>query len=58
MELFTLGVGHYTEDDIKESAKAFTGYGHNIKGEFVLKKRFHDEGNKTFMGKLQPEVSY
>lgn len=51
MELFTLGVGNYTENDIKESAKAFTGYGHNLKGEFVFKKRAHDETNKTFFGK-------
>ncbi|MEP5339065.1 MAG: DUF1800 domain-containing protein [Algibacter sp.] len=51
MELFTLGVGNYTEDDIKESAKAFTGYGHNLKGEFVLRTRQHDEGNKIFFGK-------
>jgi uncharacterized protein (DUF1800 family) len=51
MELFTLGVGNYTEDDIKESAKAFTGYGHNLKGEFWFRKRVHDETNKTFFGK-------
>lgn len=51
MELFTLGVGHYSEADIKESAKAFTGYSHNLQGEFVFKKRQHDESNKTFLGK-------
>ena len=51
MELFTLGVGHYTENDIKESAKAFTGYSHNLKGEFVFKKRTHDESDKTFFEK-------
>ncbi|MEC3906045.1 DUF1800 domain-containing protein [Tamlana sp. 2201CG12-4] len=51
MELFTLGVGNYTENDIKESAKAFTGYSHNLKGEFVFRKRVHHEGNKTFFGK-------
>ncbi|TNJ47193.1 DUF1800 domain-containing protein [Tamlana fucoidanivorans] len=51
MELFTLGVGHYTEEDIKESARAFTGYSHNLQGEFVFRKRTHDEGQKTFMGK-------
>lgn len=50
MELFTLGVGNYTENDIKESAKAFTGYGHNLKGEFSFRKRVHDETNKTFFG--------
>ncbi len=51
MELFTLGVGNYTEKDIKESARAFTGYSHNLQGQFVFKKRQHDEGIKTFFGK-------
>ncbi|WP_298492989.1 DUF1800 domain-containing protein [uncultured Algibacter sp.] len=51
MELFTLGVGHYSENDIKESAKAFTGYSHNLQGEFVFRKRTHHEGDKTFFGK-------
>ena len=51
MELFTLGEGHYNEEDIKESAKAFTGYSHNLQGEFVFRKRQHDESEKTFFGK-------
>lgn len=51
MELFTLGEGHYTEQDIKESARAFTGYAHNLKGDFVLRKFQHDQGDKTFFGK-------
>lgn len=51
MELFTLGVGHYTEEDIKESAKAFTGYSHNLQGEFVFRNRQHDDNEKTFFGK-------
>ncbi len=34
MELFTLGRGNYTENDIKEAARAFTGWGSNLKGEF------------------------
>jgi len=51
MELFTLGEGHYTEDDIKESARAFTGYSHDLKGEFVLRRFQHDHTNKTFFGK-------
>ncbi|WP_456437954.1 DUF1800 domain-containing protein [Psychroserpens sp.] len=50
MELFTLGEGHYTEEDIKESAKAFTGYSHNFEGEFILRKRQHDYEFKTFFG--------
>lgn len=51
MELFTLGVGNYTEHDIQQSAKAFTGYSHNLQGNFVLKKRQHDQSEKTFFGK-------
>lgn len=51
MELFTLGVGNYTETDIKESARAFTGYSHNFQGGFVFRKHQHDDGLKTFFGK-------
>jgi uncharacterized protein (DUF1800 family) len=51
MELFTLGEGHYTESDIKESARAFTGYNHNFRGEFVFRKFQHDYGFKTFFDK-------
>lgn len=51
MELFTLGRGNYTEEDVKESARAFTGWGANLQGEFELRKRQHDDGVKTFLGK-------
>ena len=51
MELFTLGTGHYSEADIKESARAFTGYFHGFKGEFILRAKQHDFGIKSFMGK-------
>jgi uncharacterized protein (DUF1800 family) len=51
MELFTMGRGHYTEGDIKEAARAFTGWGANPKGEFVFRKFQHDDGNKTVLGK-------
>lgn len=50
MELFTLGNGHYTETDIKESAKAFTGWSSN-REQFVFRKKFHDFDTKTFLGK-------
>jgi uncharacterized protein (DUF1800 family) len=50
MELFTIGRGNYTENDIKEAAKAFTGWTSNLKGEFILKERWHDESEKNFMG--------
>ncbi|MDQ2718373.1 MAG: DUF1800 domain-containing protein [Bacteroidota bacterium] len=51
MELFTMGRGNYTEDDVKEGARAFTGWGFNLKGEFVDRPFLHDTGNKTFLGK-------
>ena len=51
MELFTLGQDQYTEKDIKESARAFTGYNHKFRGEFVLRANHHDENEKTFFGK-------
>ncbi len=51
MELFTLGVGHYTEMDIKEAARAFTGWRHDSRGTFKLTNRIHDDGEKSFLGK-------
>ena len=50
MELFTIGRGNYSENDIKEAARAFTGWSSNMKGEFVFRKNWHDTGEKTFMG--------
>jgi Protein of unknown function (DUF1800) len=49
MELFSLGVGHYTEKDIREAARAFTGW-HTNGGEFDFNSRFHDDGEKTVLG--------
>ncbi len=51
MELFTMGRGNYTENDVKEAARAFTGWAFNAKGEFVFRKNQHDVGSKTFLGK-------
>lgn len=51
MELFTIGRGHYTEQDIKEAARAFTGWSSNFKGEFIFRPGVHDYGRKTFFGK-------
>lgn len=51
MELFTLGRGNYTEHDVKEAARAFTGWGANAKGEFVSRRFQHDDGEKTILGK-------
>jgi uncharacterized protein (DUF1800 family) len=50
MELFTMGRGNYTENDVKEAARAFTGWGFNLQGEFVFRKFAHDDGTKTFLG--------
>ena len=51
MELFTLGRGNYTENDVKEAARSFTGWGANFNGEFVFRKPLHDNGQKTILGK-------
>ncbi|RYY20094.1 MAG: DUF1800 domain-containing protein [Chitinophagaceae bacterium] len=51
MELFTMGHGNYSEKDIKEAARAFTGWGATPSGEFVFRTRQHDEGEKEFMGR-------
>ncbi|MBL0336321.1 MAG: DUF1800 domain-containing protein [Chitinophagaceae bacterium] len=51
MELFTLGRGHYTENDIKEAARAFTGWSTNVKGDFIFRQGQHDFGSKTVLGK-------
>jgi uncharacterized protein (DUF1800 family) len=51
MELFTIGRGNYTEQDVKESARAFTGWGFDKDGEFKMRPFFHDAGQKTFMSK-------
>jgi uncharacterized protein (DUF1800 family) len=51
MELFTLGRGNYTEEDVKEAARAFTGWGFDEMGNFKFREKLHDEGEKTFLGK-------
>lgn len=51
MELFTLGRGNYSENDIKEAARAFTGWTANLKGEFQFRRFQHDFGTKTVLGK-------
>lgn len=50
MELFTLGRGNYTEKDIREAARAFTGWGFDNKGNFIFRKQQHDFGEKEFLG--------
>lgn len=51
MELFTLGEGRYSEGDIKEAARAFTGWSVSREsGEFTVRPLFHDDGPKTVLG--------
>jgi uncharacterized protein (DUF1800 family) len=50
MELFSLGVGNYTEKDIREAARAFTGW-RVENDEFTFNPNFHDDGAKTIFGK-------
>lgn len=55
MELFTLGEGNYTENDIKESAKAFTGYRINpLDQQFRFAPNQFDPAIKVFMQKAGP----
>jgi uncharacterized protein (DUF1800 family) len=55
MELFTLGIGNYTEADVRESARAFTGWTFRHEddgsGTFVDAHARHDDGTKTFLGR-------
>jgi len=59
LELFTLGVTgpdgkpNYTEDDVREVARAFTGFGLD-QGRFVFRPAQHDAGPKTVFGKTGP----
>ena len=49
MELFSLGIGHYTERDVKEAARALTGW--RVKNKaFAEAADRHDEGEKTILG--------
>ena len=51
MELFTLGEGHgYTEADIREAARAFTGWRYRPASGPVFERRVHDSGQKTVLG--------
>jgi uncharacterized protein (DUF1800 family) len=50
MELFTLGVGNYSERDVQEAARAFTGW-HTLDGRFAFAKGEHDSGEKVVLGR-------
>src|SRR5262249_33408047 len=53
MELFSMGVGHYTEADVKEAARALTGWSLNAQGFTEVSVR-HDTGEKTILGHKGP----
>jgi uncharacterized protein (DUF1800 family) len=50
MELFTCGIGNYTEGDVREAARAFTGW-HRDNANFAFRADDHDLGRKRFLGK-------
>jgi uncharacterized protein (DUF1800 family) len=49
-ELFSLGIGHYTETDVREAARAFTGWGLADQA-FRFDRRQHDDGEKCVLGR-------
>jgi hypothetical protein len=50
LELFTMGVGNYSERDVREAARAFTGWSNDVL-VFKFNADLHDEGEKTFLGR-------
>jgi uncharacterized protein (DUF1800 family) len=55
MELFTVGIGNYSEQDIREAARAFTGYHVNLRTQQFRFAAFqHDGSSKTFMDQTGP----
>ena len=52
MELFTLGEGNYTENDVKQAARALTGWTVS-RGRFRNVPEYHDAGEKTILGKTE-----
>jgi uncharacterized protein (DUF1800 family) len=53
LELFTMGVGNYTERDVREAARAFTGWTNDVLA-FKFDAEQHDAGAKTFLGTTGP----
>jgi uncharacterized protein (DUF1800 family) len=53
LELFTMGVGNYTEHDLREASRAFTGWTNDVL-EFEFDETQHDMGVKTFQGQTGP----
>ena len=51
-ELFTLGIGNYSEKDIKEASRALTGFRYNrLKDIYIFNEKLHDGSNKVIFGK-------
>jgi uncharacterized protein (DUF1800 family) len=53
MELFTLGLGNFSEHDVKEAARALTGRTVN-QGRYTFRWEWHDLGAKTILGRTDP----
>jgi uncharacterized protein (DUF1800 family) len=53
LELFSMGVGNYTEPDVREAARAFTGWTNSVL-EFKFDAPQHDADEKTFLGRTGP----
>jgi uncharacterized protein (DUF1800 family) len=53
LELFTMGVGNYSERDVREAARAFTGWTNDVL-DFKFDKAQHDFGDKTFLDRTGP----
>jgi len=51
MELFTLGIGHYSENDVKQGARAFTGWSHDG-DQYIFRAPQHDYGVKSYLGHI------
>lgn len=53
LELFALGVGYYTEQDVLSAARAFSGWSYNFReGNTIFNDNNHDNGVKEFLGKM------
>lgn len=51
MELFSMGIGNYTEDDVREAARALTGWSLDRNRRAIFRPDQHDDGVKTFLGR-------
>jgi uncharacterized protein (DUF1800 family) len=50
MELFTLGRDRYTQEDVRQATRAFTGYTTDGQGRALYHPELHDDGDKTVLG--------